>query len=76
MVGKRTNNKASNKTYNRQQYHSKYITGKKTNKTDPPSVADQALLQAPGQLGCQLLYIYWVHTFQMATAKAIHILGP
>ena len=26
--------------------------------------------------GGQLLYIYWVHTFQMATAKAIHILGP
>ena len=26
--------------------------------------------------GGQLLYKYCVHTFQMATAKAIHILGP
>ena len=26
--------------------------------------------------GGQLLYIYWVHTFQMATATAIQILGP
>ena len=41
MIGKRKNNKASNKTYNRQPYHSKVHYLQKTNKMNPPSVTKQ-----------------------------------
>ena len=40
MIGKRTNNKASNKTYNRQQYHSK-VQYWQTQKKKQPSVTKQ-----------------------------------